>query len=87
MRSSDMTGGSDLQGLEPQDQGDIIDHPDHNLPHQQQPRAPQGTEMAGDVIPLPGEKSMGSGQTLKATGYYYGTKTSPNVLSIKDRVK
>lgn len=84
MRSPDMTGGLEAQGYpEPTDQGDVIDHPDHNLPHPMQPRAPQGVGMAGDVLPMPGEKSMGSGQTLKASGYYSGAKTDPKVTPVK----
>lgn len=37
------------------DQGepmDVTDHPDHNLPHQQFPHTPAGTQMAGDVVPM-----------------------------------
>lgn len=68
----------------------------HARMHDSFPRADSGSEnagggagvqMAGEVIPIAGEKSMGPGQTLKATGYYYGTKSDPKVISILPRVK
>lgn len=54
MFSADMTGAGGSLELypEPDDQGDVIDHPAHNLPMPMQPRAPKGTDMAGDVIPI-----------------------------------
>ncbi len=39
-------------------------------------------QMAGDVVPLAGEKSMGPGQTPDAAGYATGQQTAPNVQSI-----
>lgn len=55
MFSADMTGAGGSLELypEPDDQGDVIDHPAHNLPMPMQPRAPQGTQMAGDVVRMP----------------------------------
>lgn len=39
-------------------------------------------QMAGDVIPIAGEKSMGSGQTPSAAGYAVGKESDPKVQSI-----
>lgn len=41
-----------------------------------------GTQLAGDVLPMPGEKSMGSGQTSSAAGYATGKISDPKVKSI-----
>lgn len=41
-----------------------------------------GTQMAGDVLPMPGEKSMGSGQTGSAADYATGKAKDPKVKSI-----
>jgi len=60
-RSYDMSGGSDQDGMDSTDQGDVIDHPAHNLPHPMQPRRPTGTQMAGDVIPIrPADSAINS---------------------------
>lgn len=49
------------------------DHPAHNIP--------DATEQyAGDVLPIPGEQSMGSGPTSDAADYAVGKKTDPKVL-------
>jgi len=37
------------------------------------------TKTAGDVLPIPGEKSMGSGMDSRATDYALGKKTDPKV--------
>lgn len=51
------------------------DHPAHDMP--------DATEQyAGDVLPMPGEKSMGSGQDSRAVDYALGKKISPGVSSI-----
>ena len=58
--SSDMSGGSmheSYNALEPTDEGDVIDHPAHNLPLSMQPARPDGIKMAGDVIPFPADKA------------------------------
>ncbi len=46
------------------------------------PQPPTMQQMAGDVIPLAGEKSMGPGETPNAAGYATGQQTAPNVHSI-----
>ncbi len=39
-------------------------------------------QMAGDVIPMAGERSMGPGETPDAAGFATGQQTAPNVQSI-----
>lgn len=47
------------------------------------PRATQ--HYAGDVLPMPGERSMGSGNTSTAVDYATGKATDPKVLPIGDK--
>lgn len=48
------------------------DHPAHNIP--------AATEQyAGDVLPIPGEQSMGSGMDSRAVDYAIGKKTDPKI--------
>lgn len=48
------------------------DHPAHDVP--------DATEQyAGDVLPIAGELSMGSGQDSRAVDYALGKKTDPKV--------
>lgn len=49
------------------------DHPAHNLPD-------PTVQYAGDVLPIPGDQSMGSGQDSRAADYAVGKKTDPKVL-------
>lgn len=63
------------------------DHPDNNLPEPGHPRMEHSTKMAGDVLPMPGERSLGSpdakyGVDPKAVPYATGQATDPKVLSI-----
>jgi len=51
------------------------DHDSHNM-------SDATEQYAGDVLPMPGEKSMGSGQDSRAVDYALGKKTSPGVSSI-----
>ncbi len=46
------------------------------------PQPPAMQQMAGDVISLPGEKSMGPGETPDAAGFATGSQSAPNVQSI-----
>lgn len=55
------------------------DHPATNL--EEADGSQQGQQVA-DVVPLAGEKSMGSGQDSRAVDYALGKKSSPNVISI-----
>lgn len=49
------------------------DHPIHNIP--------DATEQyAGDVLPMAGELSMGSGQDSRAVDYAIGKKTDPKIV-------
>lgn len=57
------------------DEQDPGDHPAHNVPQASQ-------HYAGDVLPMPGESSMGPGPTPKSADYGWGNKESPNVVSI-----
>lgn len=41
-----------------------------------------GTRLAGDVLPMPGDRSMGSGQTPAAADYAVGKAQDPKVKSI-----
>lgn len=54
---------------------DVQDHPAHDKPTATQ-------HFAGDVLPMPGEKSMGSGPTYDSLDYALGSKSSPNVVPI-----
>lgn len=54
---------------------DPEDHPAHNVPQATQ-------HYAGDVLPMPGDRSMGSGETYGAEAYALGQKTDPKVSSI-----
>jgi hypothetical protein len=60
----------------------------HARMHESFPRADSGTKMAGDVIPIPGEKSMGPGPTPDAVPYALGQSNDNKVKSIgMDTVK
>jgi hypothetical protein len=52
---------------------DPSDHPATSMPNATQ-------HYAGDVIPMPGEKSMGSGLDSRAVDYAIGKKTDPKVV-------
>jgi hypothetical protein len=54
---------------------DVEDHSAYNKPDASQ-------HYAGDVLPIPGERSMGSGPTSQAAGYAVGKDKDPKVLSI-----
>lgn len=56
----------------PMDPGD---HPATNV-------KPATQQYAGDVLPIPGEQSMGPGATSAAAGYAVGKQRDPKVLSI-----
>lgn len=47
----------------------------------EKPRASGETKVA-DVVPIPGEKSMGSGQDSRAADYATGKNKDPKVLPI-----
>lgn len=56
--------------------GSAMDPADHEASSM-----PQATQhYAGDVLPIPGEKSMGSGQDSRAVDYAIGKKSDPKVL-------
>lgn len=58
----------------------------HARMHESFPRVDSGsTKMAGDVIPLAGEKSMGGGPDPRALDYARGIKSDPQVITIPDR--
>lgn len=59
-------------------QGDPMDPGDH--PATQMPQATQ--HYAGDVLPMPGERSMGSGATSSSVDYATGKATDPKVKTI-----
>lgn len=67
-------------------QGDPSDPMDHeadsgfNQPHN--PGRVGMTRTAGDVLPMPGERSMGSGETTAAAPYATGANKDPKVISI-----
>lgn len=52
---------------------DQEDHPSYNIP-------PATQQYAGDVLPMAGEQSMGSGPTTQAADYAVGKKSDPKVL-------
>lgn len=52
----------------------------HNHPATDVPQATQ--HYAGDVLPMPGEKSMGAGNTGDSIDYALGKKSNPKVQSI-----
>lgn len=54
---------------------DPSDHPATNV-------KPATQQYAGDVLPIAGEKSMGSGQDSRAVDYALGNKTDSKVISI-----
>lgn len=60
----------------------------HARMHESFPRVDSGsTQMAGDVLPMPGDRTLGSSSTqmgvdANAANYATGTKTEPKVLSI-----
>jgi hypothetical protein len=56
----------------------------HARMHESFPRVDSGTKMAGDVIPLAGEKSMGGGPDSSAVDYAAGKKTDPQVIRMPD---
>lgn len=54
---------------------DVDTHPAQSMP--------QATEhYAGDVLPMPGDRSMGSGETSRAVDYATGKAKDPKVKSI-----
>lgn len=57
------------------DETDPQDHSAHNMPQATQ-------HYAGDVLPMPGDKSMGGGHTPAAADYATGRATDPKVLPI-----
>lgn len=60
---------------------DVADHPDVNLPDPGHgPAMQHSTQMAGDVIPMKGELSMGSGPDKRAIDYAAGQKSDPKVI-------
>lgn len=63
----------DMQG-DPMDPGD---HPSTNMPQASQ-------HYAGDVLPMPGDRSMGGGHTPAAADYATGRTTDPKILPIGD---
>lgn len=54
---------------------DPADHPATDMPQATQ-------HYAGDVLPIPGDRSMGTGQTGSAATYATGKERDPKVLSI-----
>ncbi len=44
--------------------------------------APAMQQMAGDVLPMPGDRSMGPGETAAAVPFATGQQQAPNVQSI-----
>jgi len=59
-------------------QGSPMDPSDHSASN-----TPQATQhYAGDVLPIPGELSMGSGQDSRAVDYATGKAKDPKVLPI-----
>lgn len=54
----------------------------HARMHESFPRVDSGTQMAGDVIPLAGDRSMGSGPDTAALDYARGIKTDPKVVTM-----
>lgn len=67
-----MTGSyDDMQGTPM----DPMDHPAYDKPD-------ATVHYAGDVLPMPGEKSMGAGQTSSSVDYATGKKKDPKVQSI-----
>lgn len=57
----------------------------HARMHESFPRVDSGsTKMAGEVIPLAGEKSMGSGPSPSALDYARGLKTDSQVIRMPE---
>ena len=56
-------------------QSDPADHPATSMPQASQ-------HYAGDVLPIPGELSMGPGQDSRAVDYALGKAKDPKVLPI-----
>lgn len=54
---------------------DPEDHPAHDVPAATQ-------HYAGDVLPMPGERSMGGGETSRAVDYATGKSSDPKVKPI-----
>ena len=83
MKSPLMNGG--IHGAFP-DMGNIqniSDHPDNILPEPgHSPTPTHSMRMAGDVLPIPGELSMGPGMDERAVDYATGKKSSENIKSI-----
>lgn len=65
-----MTGSYDEMMGSP---SDPADHPATSMPQATQ-------HYAGDVLPMAGEQSMGSGPTTQAADYAVGKKSDPKVL-------
>lgn len=63
---------TDVSPGTPMDPGD---HPAHNKPQATQ-------HYAGDVLPINGEQSMGSGQDSRAVDYALGKSKDPKVIPI-----
>jgi len=83
MFSPDMTPTEMGGYMSPGSIQDLRDHPEMRMPEPgHSPAMKHSVEMAGDVIPLPGELSMGKGPTGEAIGYALGTKSDPKVKSI-----
>lgn len=64
---------------------DPMDHPaysGHNDDHEK-PRASGDTQVAGDVLPIPGEQSMGQGPDPRALPYSTGQKKDPKIVPIR----
>lgn len=60
------------------DPQDPSDHPAANMPQATQ-------HYAGDVLPMPGERSMGAGATTQAVDYATGKAKDPKVLPIGNK--
>lgn len=61
----------DMQG----DAMEVSSHPAHDKPTATQ-------HYAGDVLPMPGERSMGGGPTYDSLDYALGSKSNPKVVPI-----
>lgn len=54
---------------------DVAQHPAYNV-------KPATDQYAGDVLPMPGERSMGAGPTSQAADYAVGKAKDPKIQSI-----
>lgn len=82
-RMNAVINGQKLQGLKgPAPGGPPGQAPQSMGAPPAQPGAAPPQQMAGDVLPMPGERSMGGGETPNAAGFATGQQSAPNVQSI-----